>query len=398
VPLYASGKAERPPESATAESVSAWLATLPTVGERELRRGFPRSLVRKSQDLKAAMADGTVEIIATSGTTENRLQVLWEWSWWDPQEREAMRLNRRVAEAMPEDRSNFRELVLTTPVCGGATCHIGNLSRQERTIDGMLFLNQVADPSHWNASELDRMVGEWNELRPEGVEADPAYLAALCHHAREHNTRLHAPAFIDVTYELTTRAHLRAIAQAIGETPVYSLYGATETGVLFMECSEGRLHHNGRHSHVELLDLGGGLGQVVMTTLGRAWMPLVRYELGDVVRVAAEQKCRCGLDGGGYLLERIEGRRGDCIERSGRLITPAMIDDAIDQAAPAVRGWQLACESENLLRLVLAPDAPADAGERAATAVAHLLDAKVTAIREVALLPEGSGKYRLVRP
>ena len=57
-------------------------------------------MVRKSCDLKDAMQKGLVEIIATSGTTENRLQVLWEWSWWDPQEREAMRLNARVAETM----------------------------------------------------------------------------------------------------------------------------------------------------------------------------------------------------------------------------------------------------------------------------------------------------------
>src|SRR5262249_29633321 len=152
-------------------------------------------MVRKSCDLKEAMQQGTVEIIATSGTTDNRLQVLWEWSWWDPQEREAMRLNARVAETMAPG-CRFAEAVLTTAVCGGSTCHIGTLSRQERTIDGMLFLNQVADPSLWNDSELTRMVAEWNDLRPDGVEADPQYLAALCRHALGRQIALHAPAFV----------------------------------------------------------------------------------------------------------------------------------------------------------------------------------------------------------
>src|SRR4029077_21129062 len=102
--------------AADAASVSAWLAAMPTVAKRDLRRGFPKSLVRKQHDLKAEMARGAVEIIATSGTTENRLQVLWEWSWWDPQEREAMRLNRRIAQVMPiasAGATGFREAVLT---------------------------------------------------------------------------------------------------------------------------------------------------------------------------------------------------------------------------------------------------------------------------------------------
>src|SRR5206468_9435927 len=76
VPLYA-GRAA-PPASADPEAIAAWLASLPTIAKRDLRRGFPKSMVRKSCDLKDAMQKGLVEIIATSGTTENRLQVLWE--------------------------------------------------------------------------------------------------------------------------------------------------------------------------------------------------------------------------------------------------------------------------------------------------------------------------------
>src|ERR1700751_6504114 len=107
VPLYAG----RP---AFSGDVSAWLQAMPTVAKRSLRRGFPKSLVRKQHDLKAEMARGAVEIIATSGTTENRLQVLWEWAWWDPQEREAMRLNARIAQTMGPG-APFREAGLPPP-------------------------------------------------------------------------------------------------------------------------------------------------------------------------------------------------------------------------------------------------------------------------------------------
>src|SRR5262249_11447783 len=212
-------------DSAEPEEISAWLASMPTVHKRDLRRGFPKSLVRTSCDLKAAMQKGEVEIIATSGTTENRLQVLWEWAWWDPQEREGMRLNRRVAEVMPAGAA-FREAGLTTPGCGGATCHVGFLSRGERTLAGLPFLNQGADPTHWSPDELDRMIAEWNDLRPDGVEADPAYLAALCRHATRTSQKLHSPGFVTLTYELATRGHRRAIGEVLS-SPLYSLYGAT---------------------------------------------------------------------------------------------------------------------------------------------------------------------------
>jgi phenylacetate-CoA ligase len=389
VPLYAGRPA--PPASDDADAIAGWLASQPTIAKRELRRGFPKSMVRKSCDLKDAMQKGLVEIIATSGTTENRLQVLWEWSWWDPQEREAMRLNARVAETM---QASFKEAVLTTPVCGGSTCHIGTLSRQERTVDGMLFLNQVADPTLWNDGELERMVAEWNDLRPDGVESDPQYLAALCRWAMARGIKMHEPAFVTLTYEQTTRAAVRAMKAALPSTTAFQLYGATEAGVLFMECPAGRLHHNARHSHVELVDAGNGLSRVVVTTLGRTWMPLLRYDIGDLVRVA--DGCTCASADEGYVLSRIEGRANDAVSAPRGLFTPAMLDDLVDAADSSVAHWQLQGAADNdggFLLHVVASD-----GVKAAAALAEKLGTTVEPRSTTTILPEPSGKYRMVRP
>ena len=390
VPLYTGRPAA--PASDDRAAIAEWLASLPTIAKRDLRRGFPKSMVRKSCDLKDAMQKGLVEIIATSGTTENRLQVLWEWSWWDPQEREAMRINTRVAAAMKE---GFREAVLTTPVCGGSTCHIGTLSREERTVDGMLFLNQVADPTLWNDGELARMLAEWNDLRPDGVESDPQYLAALCRHALATGVKMHEPAFVTLTYEQTTRAAVRAIKAALPSTTPYQLYGATEAGVLFMECTAGRLHHNARHSHIELADAGNGLSRVVVTTLGRTWMPLLRYDIGDLVRVA--DGCTCGrVDDEGYILSRIEGRGNDAITTPHGLVTPAMLDDVVDAADPSIAHWQLQAAPGNgggwILHVV------GSDGNNAAAALADKLGAPVEPRATTTILAEPSGKYRIVRP
>ena len=387
VPLYAG----RPAAPATDEpaAIAEWLASQPTIAKRDLRRGFPKSMVRKSCDLKDAMQKGLVEIIATSGTTENRLQVLWEWTWWDPQEREAMRINTRVAAAM---KDGFREAVLTTPVCGGSTCHIGTLTREERTVDGMLFLNQVADPTLWTDGELGRMLAEWNDLGPDGVEADPQYLAALCRHALATGVKMHEPAFVTLTYEQTTRAAVRAIKAALPSTTPYQLYGATEAGVLFMECTAGRLHHNARHSHIELVDAGNGLSRVVVTTLGRTWMPLLRYDIGDLVRVA--DGCTCGrANDDGYVLARIEGRGNDAIPTPRGLVTPAMLDDVVDAADPAIAHWQLQAAGESWILHVVGSN-----GAKAAAALADKLGAPVEPRATTTILAEASGKYRIVRP
>jgi hypothetical protein len=172
-----------------------------------------------------------------------------------------MRLGPRVAETM---QASFKEAVLTTPVCGGSTCHIGTLTREERTVDGMLFLNQVADPTLWNDGELERMLAEWNDLAPDGVESDPQYLPRL----PPRPAGVDAPAGV-------RRAHLRAddarqrprMKAALPSTTPFQPTG-DRSGRLVHGVHTGRCIAT-RATRIELVDAGGGLSRVVITTLGR---------------------------------------------------------------------------------------------------------------------------------
>jgi phenylacetate-CoA ligase len=390
VPLYRN----RPEPPADPATVDRWLSQIPAVGKRELRKGFPKALLRQDQDLHSAMQDEKVTLLATSGTTADRLQVIWEWSWWDPQEREAMRLNARIRNAMAH--AEFREAVLTTPACGAGTCHFGSQTMAERSIDGMLFLNESDDPTHWTDADYDRMLGEWVEFGPRGVEADPAYLALIARAALKRGQKLATPEFVTLTYETTTRAMRRDIALAL-DAPVYQLYGATEAGVLFMECEHGRLHPNERHSHIDLEPMPGSapLARVLVTTLGRRWMPLLRYDIGDVVRVAASRDCACGLKSDGPLLERVEGRLADCSEVNGETITPLMLDDAIHGLLgpdSTLEQWQL---QGDVLHVV--DPASRDSAAAAALAVSSVLARPIRGEHVSTIAPEASGKYRLVK-
>jgi phenylacetate-CoA ligase len=390
VPLYRN----RPEPPADPATVDRWLSQIPAVGKRELRKGFPKALLRQDQDLHSAMQDEKVTLLATSGTTADRLQVIWEWSWWDPQEREAMRLNARIRNAMAH--AEFREAVLTTPACGAGTCHFGSQTMAERSIDGMLFLNESDDPTHWTDADYDRMLREWVEFGPRGVEADPAYLALIARAALKRGQKLATPEFVTLTYETTTRAMRRDISLAL-DAPVYQLYGATEAGVLFMECEHGHLHPNERHSHIDLEPMPGRapLARVLVTTLGRRWMPLLRYDIGDVVRVAASRDCACGLKSDGPLLERVEGRLADCSEVNGETITPLMLDDAIHGLLgpdSTLEQWQL---QGDVLHVV--DPASRDSAAAAALAVSSVLARPIRGEHVSTIAPEASGKYRLVK-
>ena len=75
------------------------------------------------------------------------------------------------------------------------------------------------------------------------------------------------------------------------------------------------------------------------TTFGNEWFPLVRFEIGDVGRLAAEP-CPCGRSLGHHA-ERVEGRlKSLCIAADGSLVTHGRIDRALaGSTAWSSTGW-----------------------------------------------------------
>jgi phenylacetate-CoA ligase len=108
---------------------------------------------------------------------------------------------------------------------------------------------------------------------------------------------------------------------------VYNLYGSQESSHMVMECSYGRMHINPLIGMVEIVDDGGSTvdagnpGRVVVTSLYKRSMPLIRYDLGDIAEYTDPGfMCPCGLEW--PTMGRIKGRSGDLVKtRDGRLIT-----------------------------------------------------------------------------
>lgn len=124
-------------------------------------------------------------------------------------------------------------------------------------------------------------------------------------------------------------------------------WGMTEIGALASECLEnpGGIHVLETECIAEIVDPASGepvaageLGELVLTNLGRAGSPLIRYRTGDLV-MADQTACPCGrsllrLAGG------IQGRVDDMITIRGNNFFPSSIE-AILRKLPDVVEFQI---------------------------------------------------------
>jgi phenylacetate-CoA ligase len=327
------------------------------------------------------------------------MRILWDAGWWTRQETRAMRTNTLVAETLDGKRGEFRESVLTTPACGLGTCHIGDLPYSERVDEYLLFLNQRQDPMFWTDDEQTRMLDELGQHATLGLESDPLYLAMLARFAKAHGRTLDVGSYVQLTYAFTTSAYLRAIRGAYAG-PVLQLYGASDVGVLFMEGDDGRLHHAPFTTHVELLPArvatpgAKNVALVVVTSLDRVAMPLVRYVVGDLVQLDAAGPRRWTSV---PPLASVEGRLDDALVRpDGALVTAGALDRALG-AVEGVRLWQVNQRTPDRVEVDIVTDGDAArVVEEARARLAPLLEGLELAARSTTAIPiEPSGKFRV---
>lgn len=397
IPVYAKWA----PYDGGGDDLRARFAALPFVDKAIMRTQGPENFVNPHYNLSAALAAGEVEIVHTSGSTGDQVSNVWCQTWWNESEQASWHLNshaRRVCDG------THPEAILASPRCVGYPCESGYLNRQERTLGRFLFLNERMNPCTWTAEHMRRMIGEINDFRPAVLEANPSYLAHLCRFAAREKLKLHNPELIALTFENPSLVHRRQI-QAVFASPVASSYGATEAGYVFMECECGRLHQNTEYCHVDFIPFaprhgGPGIGAILVTTFHNPWRVLLRFDIGDVVRLA-EAPCPCGRRQG-LTLASIEGRGVNLLlTPEGRAVTQNAVDRSLG-AVPGIEDYQLVQLSERDYRLAYV--APVEDGEclpallRAAVAALFGSDARIRVDRVDAIAPDPPGKFRLCKP
>ncbi len=178
-------------------------------------------------------------------------------------------------------------------------------------------------------------------------------------------------------------------------------YGMTEVGAVGFEClaQPGGMHLNESEFIAEILDpatgetAAEGEGELVLTNLGRAGSPVIRYRTGDRVRLVTAP-CPCGrtfarLDGG------VLGRVDDMVVVRGVNIFPSAIEDLV-RRHPAVDEFRIEIYRQNemdQLRILLEIDEArhgSDVRERTVAAVAEDLRLRFGMRMEVLAVPGGT--------
>ncbi len=367
---------------------------LPALTKDDLRAAFPRGLVPRGLDLDAALARGEVSFVQTSGTSDEALQNIWNQRWWDASERCSWKLN-SVASRVATGA--HLEAILASALSVGPRSEAGPIDRLTRTLGRFLFLNELGSTAEWPEDHEKRILAELADFRPAVLEANPSLLARVARYAARTGTPVWQPPLIVFTYEFISALHMRDIRR-VYTSPVASSYGSTEAGYVFMECEHGSLHQNTDSCRVDLLPLetGSDIAKILATTFGNEWFPLVRFEVGDIGRVAS-RPCPCGRTFG-ITLSAIEGRLKSLFLSEGRLITHREMDVLLSRV-PGLEQYRLDQDAPRDFRcaVVLEPGA----GRRVAGDAADVLrscfgaGARITVNVVKELFPEKSGKFLL---
>ncbi|MGQ9661192.1 MAG: phenylacetate--CoA ligase family protein [Kiritimatiellia bacterium] len=199
-----------------------------------------------------------------------------------------------------------------------------------------------------------------NRIRPCALVGYAGNLVELARFVRANPglLRWRAPTLVTAA-EGVTEVQRRLLVETLADD-VFVSYGSREFMLMGMECRAHRgLHLSADNLYVEVVDEdgqqlpAGEVGRIVVTDLRNAATPFIRYEIGDLGRMASrDEPCPCGLPFPRLL--SVEGRSQEFILLpNGDRLTALFIPHLMKEF-PWVEGYQIAqlSPSEIEIRLI----------------------------------------------
>ncbi|WP_331772917.1 AMP-binding protein (plasmid) [Embleya sp. NBC_00888] len=156
--------------------------------------------------------------------------------------------------------------------------------------------------------------------------------------------------------ELLIPAVREAISEFFG-VPVRDMYAMKETGTIAVQCENGFYHIESERLWLEVVDDSGSplpdgqVGEIVVTDLTNAAMPLIRYRTGDFGSMAATP-CACDLPH--KAMNLVEGRNFGVIRRPDGTTLPTLWIARAARRCP-VRRYQIVQRADFTVSVLIAP-------------------------------------------
>lgn len=347
------------------------LETLPFTAKEDLRQHYPFGLfaVPREEVIRIHASSGTRGKPTVVGYTRNDLRI------W----REVMARSLAGAGAEPG------QLI---QIAYGYGLFTGGLGFH----DGAEHMGLTVVPV--SSGNTLRQILLLQDFRPHGLACTPSFALYIGESLREQGGD---PAALGLRYGLFgaepwTDA-MRARLQSLWGCPAVDFYGLSEVigpGVA-SECVEARdgLHLNEDHFLPEIVDPTSGVplpvgreGELVLTSLTKEALPVIRYRTGDVTRLDPEP-CRCGRTT--VRMARIKGRTDDMLIIKGVNVFPSQLEAALLTVQDLAPHYQLLVDRRGAFPTLAVHVEPAErvvqgwGGFEAASAQVTALSARVAA-------------------
>lgn len=182
----------------------------------------------------------------------------------------------------------------------------------------------------------ERQIELMQDLHATAIACTPSYLLHMNEVAKrmgisiKDDTRLKCAILGAEPWSMETR---NRIENTMG-IKAYDIYGTSElSGPLFTECREqDGIHVWADHFLLEVIDKNGDpvpegrRGELVVTTLSKEALPLIRYRIGDITVLNTEE-CSCGRTHPRIM--RILGRADDMLIIRGINVFPSQIESVL---------------------------------------------------------------------
>jgi putative adenylate-forming enzyme len=366
------------------------LQTLPILTKATLMEQFDRIVTDRRLRLSDAEEHlagerarepllGEYRIVGSGGTTGQRGIVAYDQPGWETALAGVLR-----ATAIQGIPANARVIGIGAPT----PLHMTN------RLFADLHAGRGGAPRVAVTTALPEVNDALNGYQPQAVITYPSFIRRLAEEQHAGRLRIAPQTFCSVAEALTQ--DVRDVARETWGAVVLNSYGATEAGIIGQECPRTA----GMHVYEDLLcvevvdadnqPVAAGVAghKVLITNLFNRALPLIRYELSDLVTIA-DGSCPCGRTH--LRLASVRGRREDVLSLpardGGRVNVHAFLLGETLLHRPAIRQYQLSPRQDGLLvRLVLREETrSADALAWARQALEAELDKAGARVSELAI-------------
>lgn len=153
--------------------------------------------------------------------------------------------------------------------------------------------------------EIDEFVSKLSKATYLSGYSSMIYEVAKRVNAKKHGWEFPHLKMIKGTSEKIFDKYRDEVKTAFG-IPIISEYGAAEAGIIAFECPSGAMHVN-----METVIVEEENNEILVTNLVSKSFPIIRYKLGDYIRLDKSSQCACGMQH--EIVSEVLGRVGKVI-------------------------------------------------------------------------------------